>query len=120
MIEELVRRWQSGGVPMYMILAFGAPLVAAAVRYAWAPTPPRLRTVVLLGALTGAAGALGLVTGLAVCFEAIAPVKPMDMIILGVNGAAEALMNPAFALILILMAGVAATVGSVRARAAAA
>jgi predicted permease len=120
MVEELSRRFESGGAPMYLVLVFGAALLAAAVRYAWAPTPARLRMTMLLAAMTGVAGTLGLVTGLVVTFEAVGTVRPEDIVVIAVNGASESLMNPAFALILIQIAAAAALLGSVRAARAAA
>jgi hypothetical protein len=102
-----------GGWGMYPTLLFGVLLLAASVRYAVKPERRFIPLQISLGILTLAAGSLGFVTGLIKSTLALSEVKPDDRWI-WVLGMGEALHCVALALTLVVLAALAAAVGTLR------
>lgn len=105
--------FQLGGFAMWLVLVFGLMAVAAAVRYARAPETHLVPLVLSLGGLTLVGGALGFVTGLIATFQSV-PRLDEDERWVWMVGMGESLVNLAFALSLLGLAGAAMVVGSYR------
>jgi hypothetical protein len=101
---------------MYPTTIIGLLLLFAAVRYAMRPESGRLLVVVSLGVMTFLSGCLGFVTGLirtlAVATSGKLP-EPVGTITAG--GLGESLNNIGLALVLLVLASIATTIGALRA-----
>lgn len=102
-----------GGVGMYPTLLCGLAAVAAAIRYGVSPEKGRVPLIVSLGLMTAFAGGLGFVLGVAHTFQAVARVEGSSTI--AMVGVAESSMNLVLALILLLCAAAASSIGAARA-----
>lgn len=104
-----------GGFGMYPTALFGLLLIAASIRYAIKPESRLIPLQITLCLLTLFAGALGFTTGIITSFSAMGGVpgdgsaKWIPLI-----GAAESLHNVALALVLVIMAAIAASIGAGR------
>jgi hypothetical protein len=105
--------FQLGGFGMWLTLVFGFMAIAASARYAFTPERRFVPLVVSLGALTLISGALGFVTGLIATFQTVERVAA-DQRWLWMIGVGESLVNLAFALCLLGLAGVAMVIGAFR------
>jgi hypothetical protein len=103
--------FQLGGWGMYPTLVFGLFTIGVALWHAFRPDRRRVGLLVSLGLMTLISGTLGFVTGLIKTTTHLdgAPDKSIALIGLG-----ESLVNVAFALCLIMVAVIAATVGTWR------
>jgi hypothetical protein len=120
---EIVRRvretvwdnfYESGGWGMYPTTLFGFVLVLLACLYAFRPEARYLPVVVAMGFMTMAWGLMGMVTGLMHVFRYVQYVGPDDAVKVATLGCAEAVTNVVFALLLVIVAGLATLVGLVR------
>lgn len=109
----MMEHFREGGWGMFPTLFFGLILLGVAARYA--SRPERRYVPLLLGAgvVTLSSGALGFVTGVITTFRYIGGVGP-DRRYLALIGVGESLENVAFALIFIVLASLAASVGAFR------
>lgn len=106
--------FEDGGWGMFPTLGFGFFLVSRAVLYGLRPQPRAWPSLGALFVTTLGAGVLGTLVGLinTLRFVAREEQQPLKALVLG---AAESSNNLVLALILSMMAGVAVTVGLVRA-----
>jgi hypothetical protein len=112
-METLVHHFKDGGYGMIPTLAFGIVFLAVAARYAVRPEKRVVPLMVALGTLTISAGLLGFVSGVIVTAGALsrAPEIPSKVAFFGVG---EALNCVALAMIAIVLAAIAASVGAWR------
>ena len=109
----MLEMFRNGGWGMIPTTVFGLLMVAASVRYAMKPERRLVPLQVAMAILTLSAGALGFVTGLIKTFEAIGDVAPEKRWI-WMLGTGEALHNLAFALGLVTLAAIAASIGALQ------
>jgi hypothetical protein len=109
----MLESFRLGGWGMYPTFFFGVLMLLSSIRYAVKPEQRYLPLQVSLGILTLMAGSLGFVTGLIATFSAMGQVKADDrwFWMLGVG---ESLHNLSLALVFLVLAGIAATVGAYR------
>jgi hypothetical protein len=105
--------FDNGGWGMIPTTVFGLLLVGAAVVYAVKPEKRFVPMQVSLGILTMMAGSLGFVTGLIKSLNAIHEVKPEERFI-WLIGMGESLNNIGLALMLVVLAALLASVGTLR------
>jgi hypothetical protein len=108
----LFDRFIDGGWGMYPTLVLGIMLLGAAVKYAVTPERRYVPLLIALNVATLVSGGLGFVTGVIVTANAISSAgmtAPTNISFIGVG---EALNNVAFALLLVMVATLAATVGA--------
>ena len=116
---ELTRIFEYGGAPMWFTLVFGLLLVGAGVLYAIRPERRYVPLLTSLGVTTLASGLIGFTVGVIYSLMFIGGVGP-DRRYVALIGVAESLVNVAFALFFVLLAGLLAGVAALRiARAAA-
>lgn len=111
-MNAILEHFRDGGYGMYPTLAFGALLVAVAVKYAMAPDRRFLPLLIALNVLTLSAGALGFVTGVITTARYLGEVAPSNQGYIAIEGVGESLNNVAFALILVVLAAIAVTLGA--------
>jgi hypothetical protein len=102
-----------GGWGMWPTLLFGALMIAAGIRYATRPEKRFVPLLISLGVMTVVSGSLGFATGLAkslLGLYGLAPEKHYYALL----GLGESLMDVVLALILVVLATMAATVGAWR------
>lgn len=105
--------FQMGGWGMYPTLVIGVLMIGAAVWYAIRPEKRYFPLLVSFGLMTFISGCLGFVTGVIKSFMYIGQVGPDERYI-ALIGVAESLCNVVFALVLIMLAVIASTVGAWR------
>jgi len=108
----------AGGFGMYPVSIFGFSLIAASVLYALRPQQRTGRLVFTLGILTFAAGLLGALTGICRSFHYIQQVDPAKQLTIMALGVEESLHDVVLALILVVLGGLFASAGTLRAQAA--
>jgi hypothetical protein len=106
--------FQMGGWGMWPILIFGVVLLGLSARYAVKPEARLMPMIVTSGMLTGLAGVLGCTMGIIRSIQAVAPLPP-EKHYLAMVGASESMVDIAFALILMILAGLAVFAGTWRA-----
>jgi hypothetical protein len=106
--------YYSGGYGMYPTTVFGFVLVLTAVLYCLRPEKRILPVVVTTGVLTMASGIMGTFTGLMVVFTYVKYVAAADAARVAAIGASQAFANIVFALVLVILAGLALLAGMVR------
>jgi hypothetical protein len=106
--------FQHGGWGMYPTTLFGLALIVTAIRYAIAPEAARALVVRRLSLLTFIAGCLGFTVGCIKTFMAAGQLPAADLGSVVVGGIGESLNNVAFALSLLLIAGIAMVLGAAR------
>ncbi len=106
--------FHTGGFGMYPTAFFGLLMIGAAIRYAIKPESRFIPLQITLALLTLFAGGLGFVTGLIASFSAMADVPADANKWIPLVGAAESLYNVALALVLVILASIAASVGAAR------
>lgn len=109
----MIEAFHLGGWGMYPTLVFGLLMLAASTRYAISPERRFVPLQVSLGIMTLMGGSLGFVTGLIKTFTSMAEVKPDDrwFWMLGVG---ESLNCLGLALMLLVLASLASSVGALR------
>jgi hypothetical protein len=118
-MANLIDHFHEGGWGMFPTLLFGVFLLAVSVRYARSPERRLVPLIVGLGTLTMSAGALGFVTGLITTCACVAEAHPNETTV-ALQGLGESLNNVAFALLFVVVAAIAASIGALQiARAAA-
>lgn len=103
--------FQLGGFGMWFVLAFGAGMTGASIRYGLRPLPRFVPLLLTFGVLTVASGAFGFVTGLIATVHHLEGVAVADRLPVFIVGFGESLHNVAFALGLVLVAALATTTG---------
>src|SRR5687767_4069989 len=89
--------YESGGWGMYPTTLFGFILVLVACLYAIRPEPRYMPVVLTTGAITGAFGVMGMVTGLMHVFRYVQYVGAEDVGKVIALGCAESVVNVVFA-----------------------
>jgi uncharacterized membrane protein YfcA len=110
---SMLQHFREGGWGMFPTLGFGLLMLAVAVRYALRPERRFVPLLLGLGTVTLASGLLGFVTGLMATFQYIGGV-PADQRYLALIGLGESLNNVAFALVFVVLAALAASLGAWR------
>jgi Na+/proline symporter len=106
--------YAAGGWGMHPVSVFGFLLIAASVLHALRPQQKTARLALTLGMLTFAAGLLGTFTGIcnsAFYIQHVAKVDQVEILALGVE---ESLHDVVLALILVVIGGLVASVGTLR------
>jgi hypothetical protein len=106
--------FRDGGYGMFPTLVIGLLLLATAVLYAVRPTPKRARVGLVLGLVTLASGLLGASVGMAMSAHFIPKVAKADQLEILAQGFAESIHNVVLALIVVVLAGLVASVGAAR------
>jgi hypothetical protein len=109
---SVLDQFRDGGWGMYPTFVFGILLLGVAVRYASSPERRYVPLLVALNVATLVSGALGFVSGVIVTAHALSSegvTAPTNISFFGVG---EALNNVAFALLLVMVATMAASVGA--------
>ncbi len=109
----------NGGFGMYPVSLFGLFLIAAAILYVMRPQQKTARLALLFGGLTFAAGLLGAVVGMCNTFHYLPQVAHADQLEVAALGCEESLHNVVLALMLVVLGGLIASVGTQRQRDAA-
>ena len=113
--------FHEGGWGMWPTLLFGLVLVAAALRYAIRPEPIWHRRIKALGVVTLGSGCLGFVTGAIATARFVGRAlssptpSPIDLNHAGLLGLGESANNLSLALVFVVCAALAATIGTFRA-----
>ena len=112
--------YASGGWGMHPVSVFGFLLLAASALYALRPGERFARLLLPLGIVTFSAGLLGTTVGMCNSFHYIPQVPHVEQVQILALGCEESLHNLVLALILIVLAGLMASVGLLRRSAGAA
>lgn len=107
--------WAAGGWGMYPVAVFGFLLVAGGVLYAIRPGRKLGRLLLIFGMLTFGAGLLGTFTGMCNTFHYLEHVAPGEQLGIMAMGLEESLHNAVLSLILVVLSGLGAAVGTLRA-----
>ncbi len=113
-MQRLMDHFQEGGWGMFPTLVFGVLLLAVAVGYARRPERRLVPLLLGLGTLTMSAGALGFVSGLITTCACISQVQAAETTTIALQGLGESLNNVAFALLFVVVAAIAASVGALK------
>ena len=106
--------YESGGYGMYPTTVFGFVLVLSACAYCLRPEQRFLPLLTTAGVLTVASGILGTFVGLMTVFTYVQSIEPELAAKAAAVGSARAFANIVFALVLVLLAGVATLTGVLR------
>ena len=106
--------FKDGGYGMFPTLVIGLLLLATAVLYAVRPSAKRARVGLVLGLVTLASGLLGASVGMAMSAHFIPKVAKADQLEILAQGFAESSHNVVLALIVVVLAGLVASVGAAR------
>ena len=106
--------FHQGGWGMYPTAIAGLVLIVTAIRYAIAPDALRAAVIRRLSLLTFIVGCLGFTVGLIKTCIGAGEMAPPDLGATIVQGFGESLNNVAFALCMLALAGIFATVGTAR------
>jgi hypothetical protein len=107
--------FSAGGFGMYPTLLFGFLLVVCSIVFLFRPEPRYLASLVGLGATTGAAGLLGFCSGMMNTLRYALTVPPEEQFQVVALGSKESLHVVMLGLILLVVAGLFASIGAVRA-----
>jgi hypothetical protein len=110
-MNTLLARFQDGGLGMFPTLVCGILLLAVAMKYAATPEKRAVPLLLALSSLTFTSGLLGFVTGFIVTTHAFSGGADPKVIWVGMGEAANCM---ALALLLMMFAGVATSVGAWR------
>jgi hypothetical protein len=114
----MVEFFTAGGMGMYPTLVFGFLMVASGVLY-WLRGEARyLAVTASLGLTTLGAGLLGSCMGVVMSFRYLHLVPAPDRLVAAALGVSESLHDVVLALSLVVIAGVIASAGALRSRAA--
>ena len=106
--------FEAGGWGMYPVSIFGFVLIAASVLYALRPERRTARLSLTLACVTLAAGLLGTSVGVCTTFLYLQQVEQAKQLQIAALGVQESLHNLVLALILAIVAGLLAAVGTLR------
>ncbi|MBK8212752.1 MAG: hypothetical protein IPK71_03305 [Myxococcales bacterium] len=107
--------FKNGGYGMFPTLVVGLFLLATAVLYAVRPSGRRARVALVLGTVTLASGLLGASAGMATTAHFIPQVPKGDQLEILAVGFGESIHNVVLALVVVVLAGLVASVGALRA-----
>lgn len=110
----MLEAFRLGGWGMFPTLICGALTIAVSVRYAARPERRFIPLLVTTNVMTIVAGMLGFVTGLIATANYMHQVEQTKVPLITVIGAGESLHNIALALILMMLAAIASSVGAFR------
>lgn len=113
-MNAILHHFRDGGFGMFPTLLFGLLLVAVGARYAMKPERRLVPLLVALNVLTLAAGALGFVSGIITTARYLGDVPNADRSYVAIEGLGESLNNVAMALVFVVLAALAATLGAWR------
>ena len=111
--------FHDGGWGMYPTTGFGFLLIASAVLLALRPERRWMPLVTSLGVVTFASGLLGTSVGIVKSFHYLPEVARAEQLEIATLGCAESLNNLVLALIIVVLAGLIASVAALRAGVAA-
>jgi hypothetical protein len=106
--------YEAGGWGMYPTSLLGFFLMAAAVLYALRPGPRSARVAIVMGAITFASGLLGTFVGMCNSMHYIPKVEAAKQVEILALGCEESLHVTVLSLILVVLAGLVATIGAAR------
>jgi hypothetical protein len=104
----------AGGFGMYPTAVFGFLLIAACVLYTLRPDQKAARLALTLGIVTFAMGLLGAFAGMSMSARYITHVAKGDQLEILALGFEESLHNVLLALLLVVLGGVVASIGTLR------
>jgi ABC-type Fe3+ transport system permease subunit len=107
----MLESFRLGGWGMWLTLICGVPLIYTSVRYARRPERRWVPLILSLGILTLCSGGLGFTSGLITSLSVLQRV-PADERYITLIGLGESLHNVAFALLLVVPAAIAASIGT--------
>jgi hypothetical protein len=107
--------FSAGGFGMYPTLLFGFLLVACSILFLFRPEPRYLASLVGLGATTTGAGLLGFCMGVMNTLRYLEQVPAEKRFMVVAYGCEESLHCVVLALVLLVVAGLFASIGAVRA-----
>lgn len=110
----MLEAFRLGGWGMYPTLLFGLVCIATSVRYAVKPERRLVPLLITTNVMAFIAGNLGFVTGLINTAKYMEKVETSQVPLITVLGTGESLHNVALALILMILAAVASTIGAFR------
>ena len=110
----MLEAFKLGGWGMFPTLICGVLTVIVSLRYAVKPEKRFVPLLITTNVMTLVAGTLGFVTGLIATSNYIHEVETSKVPLITVIGAGESLHNIALALILMMLAAIAATIGAFR------
>jgi hypothetical protein len=113
-MTSVIEHFRDGGWGMFPTLLFGVFLLVVALRYARSPERRLVPLLLGLGTLTMSAGALGFVSGMITTCAYISQVQAPETTSIALQGLGESLNNVAFALLFVVVAAIAASVGSLK------
>jgi hypothetical protein len=108
-----------GGWGMFPVTIIGLAFLAACARYAFRPDPRHARLAAILGFVTVAAGVLGATTGFCATFLYLQKVDHAQQFEIAALGMQESLHNVTLSLVLGILGGLGAAVGTLREKIAA-
>jgi hypothetical protein len=112
----MMEAFRLGGWGMYPTLISGIFLFVTAVRYARSSDGAALPVIKHLSILTALVGSLGFISGVIKTFTSCGGASPSEIAGFVVAGTGESLCNVGLAMIALVMARIATSVGSYRAR----
>jgi len=107
--------FHDGGWGMYPTTGFGFLLIAAAVLLVLRPERRWIPLVASLGVVTFASGLLGTSVGIVNSFHYLPEVAKVEQVEIAALGCAESLNNLVLALIIVVLAGLMASLAALRA-----
>jgi len=107
--------FSAGGFGMYPTLVFGFLLIVCSIVFLFRPEPRYLASIVGLGVTTGAAGLLGTCSGVMNTLRFAVTVPQEEQFTVVAMGCKESLHVMMLGLILLVVAGLFASIGAVRA-----
>lgn len=111
----MLEAFRTGGWGMYPTTIIGVVLVATALRQAMRPEARRLAVVRGLSLLALLSGCLGFITGVIKTFTSLSSLEPHDAPVVALIGVGESLANIGLALVILIVAWIATTIGAARA-----
>lgn len=108
--------FENGGFGMYPTSLFGFLMIAVAVLYVMKPQAKTARLAFVLGLVTFAAGLLGAFVGMCNTFHYLPKVAQPEQLQVMALGCEESLHNVVLALMLVIVGGLIASVGTQRHR----
>lgn len=110
----MMEAFRLGGFGMYPTLVAGVLLVASAIRYAHKPEHEAPPLIYQLSVLTALVGTLGFISGVIHTFIACGQASPNELQNFVVVGTGESLCNIGLALVMLVMARIATSLGAYR------
>ena len=110
----MLEAFRLGGWGMFPTLICGVLAVAVSIRYAVKPERRLVPLLITTNVMTLIAGTLGFVTGVIATAKYISEVETTKVGLITVIGTGESLHNIGLALILMMLAAIASTIGAAR------